>query len=272
MDRARRSLGQALRDARLAAKLTQASVATTLGCSQGQVHKIEKGKAMISLEGLNRLIKRLEIPEGKASTLRALAAEVTRGQDKVAQPPDWSAFWDLVDQERNASKILCWHGERIPGPLQCESYIIQVMTEVYGDVDTTDVIRLRKTRAGILTMPDGPDYHVILSESSVRRTLIGRTHILADQVRQLLTLIDTCERLRLQILPLESGVLFVDSDFELLRFSDRKRDFAYVECPGGAHHFKDKKDLDNIDVHWTRLSGAALSPTASRAHLEELST
>lgn len=269
-DEAKRSLGQALRKARIAAELTQANVADTLGRSQGHIHKIETGKAVISQADLDQLIDRLTIPDDQAVGLRALANEIARGRDKAAQPPNWSAFWELLEQERHATKILSLHGERIPGPLQCESYIIQVMTEVYGDVDITNVIRLRKERAKILTKPDGPAYHVILSEAAVRRTLRGRDHIRADQVSQLLTMINSCQRLKLQILPLESRVLFVDSDFELLRFEDRKLDFVYVECPGGAYRFKDKSDLKDVETHWGRLSSAALDLTESRVFLEKL--
>jgi transcriptional regulator with XRE-family HTH domain len=250
--------------------LTQASVAKILDRSQGQVHKIEKGSAMISPEGLAKLTERFEIPPDVASELRELLAAAKDDQNNAAELPDWSAFQELIRHEAAASKILCWHSERIPGPLQCEPYIIQVMTEVYGDVDTTEVIKLRKARSELLTKPDMPDYHVILSESSVLRTIAGREHILTDQVEHLLTLVNTYERLSLQILPLRADLLFVDSDFELLRFDDRKGDFAYVEYPGGARRVRDRKDLKKIDDHWTRLHTAALSRVDSKTFLENL--
>ena len=81
----------------------------------------------------------------------------------------------------------------------------------------------------------------------------------------------TCQRLELRILPFETRVLFVDSDFRILRFANSPRqDFVYVESFGGAHVFKAKPDLKRFDEHWEALHAATLSTDDSKDLLSKL--
>lgn len=267
----RRELGRALRAARENAGLTQARVAKEIGRTQGKVQKIETGASPITREELDKVIEQCRIPTKDGERLRALAAQVQRKRRKVAQAPNWPAFGHLSDLEKDASEIRCVHAERIPGPLQSEHYMLQVMTEVFGEIDVTELIKQRLRRAGMLFRADGPRYRVILGESSVRRTLRGKPDILVDQLEHLLALVQKIERLELHILPFEADVLFMDSDFQILHFADpAQKDFAYVESPGGAHTFKAKNNLAQFDRHWNVLHNAALSTADSENFLARL--
>lgn len=246
-------------------------MAKEIGCSQGKIQKIEAGSAPITKEQLDKVVELCRIPANDADKLGALAAHDLRNRRRVARPPDWPAFGQLSDLETEAVEIRCLHGERIPGTLQSEHYMLQVMTEVFGEIDVTDVIKQRLRRARILFQENRPRYRVILGESSVHRTLRGKPDILVDQLEHLLTLVRTSERLELHILPFEANVLFMDSDFRVLRFADSgQRDFAYVESPGGAHSFRARKDLARFDRHWEVLHAAALSTAESEDLLARL--
>ena len=267
----RRQLGRALRAAREAAGHTQWRVAKEIGCSQGKIQKIEAGSAPITKEQLDRVVELCRIPAQDADKLGALAAHDLRNRRKVARPPDWPAFGTLSDLEKDAVEIRCLHGERIPGTLQSEHYMLQMMTEAFGEIDVTDVIKQRLQRARILFQESSPRYRVILSESALHRTLRGSSNILVDQLEHLLTLVRTSERLELYVLPFEADVLFVDSDFQVLHFADpAQKDFAYVESPGGAHIFRARKDLTRFDHHWEVLHAAALSKAESEELLAKL--
>jgi Domain of unknown function (DUF5753) len=246
-------------------------VAKEIGCSQGKIQKIEAGTAPITREELDKVIALCRIPAKDADGLRGLAAQDLRNRRRVARAPDWPAFGQLSDLEKDASEIRCLHGDRIPGTLQSEHYMLQVMTEVFGEIDVTNLIKHRLQRARILFEENGPRYRVILSESSVHRTLRGKPDILVDQLEHLLTLVRTSARLELHILPFEANVLFMDSDFQVLRFADPAlKDFAYIESSGGAHTFRAPKDLARFDRHWDVLHTAALSPAESEALLAKL--
>lgn len=269
----RRQLGRELRKARLAAGLTQSVVAQELICTQGKINKIETTLVAISLDELETMVVLYGLSPEKADEVRALAAQDhADGPQRTGYSPAWSAFGELSDLEPDAEEILCWHSERVPGPLQSEQYMLQ---QHHPDTTTTPgVVRLllqRRARAQIFSIEEPPVYHVVLSESSLLRMPGGRTPTLViDQSEHLLNMVSQYSRLTLQILPFDAPVRFVSSDFKILRFAGEQEDFAYIEHPGGARTFKNVKDLARFTEHWEQLRDAALSTSDSRSFLEEL--
>ena len=257
----------------MAAGLTQSAVARELICTQGKINKIETTLVAVSMNELEMMLVLYDLSAEKAAELRALAAQDhVDGPQRTSYSPAWSAFGELSDLEPDAQEILCWHSERIPGPLQSEQYMLK---QHHPDTMTTpDVVRLllqRRARAQIFSIEDPPLYHVVLSESSLHRMPGGRNPTLViDQCEHLLNLVGQYSRLVLQILPFDAPVRFVSSDFKILRFADEQDDFAYIEHPGGARTFKNFKDLAKFAEHWEQLRDAALSVGDSRIFLEEL--
>jgi transcriptional regulator with XRE-family HTH domain len=251
-------------------ELTQSQVAKHLGCTQGKINKIETKLVSVKSIELESLIELYGVPEERAAELRELAAlDRDAGPARTRFSPSWSAFVELSDVEQEATEILCLHGERIPGPLQSEQYILRLHQPAAADVVT--VLSQRKARAQIFTIDQPPRYRVILSESSMCRMPGGRSAGLrVDQATHLLNLVDQFEHLELQILPFDADVRFVDSDFVLLRFADPKQDFTYIECPGGSHRFKHGDELNRSQEHWELLHKAALSREDSVTFLREL--
>jgi transcriptional regulator with XRE-family HTH domain len=265
----RRQLGRELRKARTAAGLTQSAIAEILGCGQGKINKIETTLVAVSVGELDVMLEAYGVPQDKADELRGLAAQ-DRRQRRRHHLMTSPAFEELSDRESDATEILCWHSERIPGPLQSEHYMFQ---QFHINGDTSDIVQLarqRKARTRVLTANNPPHYRVILSESSLHRMPGGRTpELVVDQAEHLLSCMRAFERLSLRILTFDAKLPYVDNDFVIVRFA-AEEDFVYIEYPGSAKLFNKPREISMFEEHWRELSEAALSTMDSVKFLDQL--
>jgi transcriptional regulator with XRE-family HTH domain len=269
----RRQLGRALRQARKAANLTQATVATSLKCTQGKINKMETTLVSVSQQDLERLVELYHLPADKADELRQMAElDLRDGPSRTKDSAATAAFTDLSELESEAAEILCWHSERIPGPLQSERYMLAQHEPIQRNAEVVRLLRERTARARIFDIDNPPRYRVVLSESALYRVRGGRAgHIGVDQAAHLLHLATTRECLELRILEFDADIPFVDADFVLLRFDKAHLDdFAYIEHPGGSRKFVTAAELADFRAHWDQLAAAALSRSASEGFLSGL--
>ena len=264
----RQRLGRTLRKLRVKAGLTQSAVATALGCGQAKVNKIETTLCRITGQLLDELIDLYGVEPDEAARLREWAALDLR--DSPARTAG-NAYTVLTDRELEADEILCWHSERIPGPLKSERYALAQRGPGLTDDQVTEVLRRHKARMQVLTKTDPPRYRVILSESSLYRLPGGFTaDMVNDQASHLLNLMATYSRLELRILPFTAKVTHVDTDFQLLLFDSAEiPNFAYFEGPGGPRR-DEKANLEGFHNHWTMLSAEALDVAATKEFLSDL--
>jgi transcriptional regulator with XRE-family HTH domain len=265
----RQLLGRTLRQLRTEAGFTQTAVARRLDCGQAKINKIERTLVSISLPDLDKLIDVYGVPETKAAELRALA---TQDHQNGPARTTMSAFTELSDRELEAAEIYCWHSERIPLPLQAETYTIRQWGPNVTNHQVLEVLRARAARMQVLSKPDPPWYRVVLSESSLHRMPGGRTaDMVDDQARHLLELMAEHKRLEVRILPFEADVPYVDSDFQLLLSEDQTfSNFAYLEYPGGSLVRRKACELAEFQAHWAALNTAALDLAETREFLGQL--
>lgn len=265
-------MGRALKAARLAAPLTQSAVAEKLGCTQGKINKIETTAVTVDPAELDTMLELYRVPAEEADRLRALVPRDVLRPRPSWHPSMWPACKELTDRESDADQIQCWHSERMPRPLQSELYLLrQLEVNRAIDVDATvnKLLKAWRARARIFTLDQPPDYHAILSESSLHRVPGGRPNLIVDQIEYLLALVRRHERLTVQILTYEAEIPFVDSDFVILRFPDEQANLAYSECPGGGRTY-DGKDIEGFVEHWDSLRNAALSEDESVRFMERV--
>lgn len=268
----RKQLGNELRHARNAAKLTQQQVAAFLGCTQGKVNKIESGAVGVKLGDVRSMLDAFGINGDEAETLlnlaRAAAGQRGHWSGYRSVVPHW--FRTFTDLEPAAAEIMTWHGERIPGPLQSEHYMLKQFTEA-GVTDVTSLVRTRLDRKAVFDQQQPPYYRFIISEGALRRSPGGPAPaVMLDQVEHLLGLDSSHPRVYVHVLPFDARLPAVPNDFTIMRFPDRTRDFVYIEHSAGGLYVDDAKDFQLFVDSWDRLRGAALERHETRRFLQSL--
>ncbi|MBE9375390.1 helix-turn-helix domain-containing protein [Saccharopolyspora sp. HNM0983] len=268
----RRQLGNELRRARIAAAMTQQDVAELLACGQGKVNKIESGAVAVKMADLNRMLDAFGAAPSEADLMRDLARANTsqRGQwsGYRSAVPQW--FRTFTDLEPAASEILSWHGERIPGPLQSEHYMLTQFGE-NRSYDVTSLLRNRLDRKQVFDLPRPPAYRFILGEGAFLRIPGGqKPSVVLDQLEHLLDLERRYPKVSVHVLPFTARLAHIPNDFTLMRFADGTRDFAFVEHVAGGLYLDDQDDFELFVDAWDKLRGAALERSDSVDHLQKL--
>jgi transcriptional regulator with XRE-family HTH domain len=268
----RRQLGNEVRHARVAAGMTQREVADLLGCGQGKINKIEAGTVAVKLADLHTMLEAFGVSKAQTDVLVELARSGSshRGQwsGYRSAVPQW--FRTFTDLEPAAGEILSWHGERIPGPLQSEHYMLTQFTTAQAS-DVTALLRNRLDRKKIFDLKRPPYYRFILSEGAFHRIPGGPNPAVAlDEVEHLLELGRQYQKTFIHVLPFNARLSFVPNDFTIMRFSDVTRDFAFVEHAAGGVYIEDETDFELFVDAWDRLRGAALERDESIQFLEQL--
>ncbi|GAB2754371.1 helix-turn-helix domain-containing protein [Amycolatopsis magusensis] len=247
----RRRLGARIKTARRAARVTQVQVMGVLGCSQSTVTKIENGSTTISAANLDRLIDFLGVDGETADWMRqhntgARARPVRRAG------PAW--FGDYPELEQRASDIRSWTGERIPGVLQSEQYMV-AQFEAAGCPNVDELVEARKDRQRVFDRDGRREF--LLSESALDR-LRGWPDpaMVLDEVQHLLKCGDMPE-VGVRILRY-SATLYPELDFTMLRLPDEE-ELVYVEYPSGKQLLNQEKHLEQYRNSWAQLDELALS-------------
>ncbi|MER7129159.1 helix-turn-helix domain-containing protein [Streptosporangium saharense] len=176
--------GVELRRLREGAQLSQAAVASRLGCTQTQVSRLEKavrGPSRSDAERLDRLFG----AEGGVSFVR-LYERIT------AQPggPVWFRSW-AEEIEPTARVLRSWDPLLIPGLLQTESYARCLFNleprataeAVQGQVEA----RVRRQR---ILERDNPPLVLALVDAGVLRRKVGEAGVMREQLDYLLKAIE----------------------------------------------------------------------------------
>ncbi|HWE91622.1 MAG TPA: helix-turn-helix transcriptional regulator [Pseudonocardiaceae bacterium] len=267
----RRQLGNELRRARQAAGLTQNEVAAFLDCGQGKINKIETGTVSVKLADLRVLVRELNVGKVEAEMMFALAGTGSgRGQwaGYRSAVPHW--FRTFTDLEPAAAEVLSWHGERIPGPLQSEHYMLKQFGEARA-TDVTDLVRNRAERKEVFDLKKPPYYRFILGEGVFRRMPGGPDPAVGlDEVQHLIELEKAYPRTFIHILPFDARLSHVPNDFTIMRFSDATRDFVFIEHAAGGMYIDDEGDFELFVDAWDRLRGSALERNETVDFLHEL--
>jgi len=239
--------------------MTQQDVATLLGCGQAKINKIENGAVSVKQSDLKQMLDAFGATKTEADMMAALASSSgQRGQwsGYRSAVPHW--FRTFTDLEPAASEILSWHGERIPGPLQSEHYMLKQFSEARA-TDVTALIRNRVERKQVFELKRPPYYRFILGEAAFRRMPGGPSPAVAfDQVQHLIELEKIYPRTFIHVLPFDTRLSFVPNDFTIMRFSDATKDFVFVEHAAGGVYLDDEDDFELFVDAWDRLRGAAL--------------
>jgi hypothetical protein len=282
---ARRQLAALIKQARYehvvnGRPMTQAALGIAIGCSQGKIQKMESGTTEISATDLDQIIDTLAVQPRTAATMRDLVQAsrlIDPWSGERVHVPTY-ARW-MIDAEKDAVEVLCWHEARIPGPLQSDHYMLTLFgSGRKGEIDVTPHYRNRKQRREVLRGPQLRRYSCVLGEESLRRARasLGRGPAL-DQIDFLLRLAEpnstsdvADERTTISLLPLDADVPYVPNDFSLIRLPESGHSFVYVESVCGADYHRGEEALTKAQNAWHELHQAALDTEGTLAALRKL--
>ncbi|WFE19362.1 helix-turn-helix transcriptional regulator [Solwaraspora sp. WMMD937] len=233
---ARRRLRLALRRARESAGLTQGKVADALDWSVSKVNRIEKGSVSVSTTDLRALLELYGVVDADRAERLLRDARTSRLRGWWDEPRYREhltpAMLQLLQLESEASAIRVFQPTLIPGMLQTREYGEFVLNFWRSELPEADrALRLEarlRRRDQVLDRPDPPEFHLVLDESVLWRT-IGGPRVMAGQFAALLR-VARRPNVRVRIVPFaDAAIMAMLAPFTLLDFGDEENALLYRE-------------------------------------------
>jgi transcriptional regulator with XRE-family HTH domain len=273
---AARRLRTELRDARVAAGLTQEQVAEAMDVSPSKIIRIENGSVKVSKSDLEAMLNHYKIvDDAKREELLALGGEA-RKRSWWSQYRQVAAkgMLEFIQEESAASGVISFQPLLVPGLLQTEQYAHSSIRSLDPRLTTKQVdarVELRMRRQELFRRDDPPQMHFILGEAVVR-TLVGGKEVMRGQIRHLIDRVGE-SYMTVQIVPFSAGIHFgMLTPFVVLEFQDEgDHDVLYLENPDFGLIIRDKPD--EIRVYrqaFEQLGKISLEASDSVAYLSML--
>lgn len=265
-----RRLGNELKRARENAGLTVQEVAARVEVSASTIQRAERGAYIPRDAAFRRILALYGTDSAKTGDLLEM-----RRQAKI--DGWWIGYGDIhagtyLDLEESANRIRTYETTVVPGLLQTEEYASSLIEAIRpGDRDNPRRVEVRALRRVRFNQrPDPPALHAIVDEAVLRRQVGGRS-VMWDQVVYLKAATSR-PNVTLQIVPFECGAYAgMVGPFALLDFaSEEYPQVPYVETRAGDLYPPDKPTGEGLNIEWSRLSDAALTPDESVRFLADM--
>lgn len=265
-----RLLALELRRLRERSGLEQAGAAKALAWSKSKLSRIEGAEVKVTEVDILALLQLYGAGERADTLIRLRKDSWQRGW--------WTAYSDaftgpFVALEDQATRILTWETQLVPGLLQTKEYAHALIGTLRHDEDPKvvhDRVTARINRQRILDRPDAPEYRAVLDESILRRQ-IGSAEITRDQLSHLVEM-GRRPNITIQVMPFTAQIHpGLDGPMTLFSFaSDDDLDVAYAEGLGGDVYLESATELRRIRVATQSIGEAALLPEESLDHIAAL--
>ncbi|HEV2783475.1 MAG TPA: helix-turn-helix transcriptional regulator [Actinophytocola sp.] len=256
-------VGQALRENRERAGLSQQAAGRVIACTQTKINYLESGRNAQKPYEVIRLLREYGTDERQIKRVVALArmaersSREARGTDAV---PTWSRIF--VDLERIAEEEFCYQPLVLPGQLQTREYATALLA---GDlrVPPAQVERaVRTTMARQRLRGEPPLRFQAVIEEQVLDRIVGGPSVMRAQLQHLRRMmrLDTVDlRLMPPDVPVHPGLY---GSFQLLTF-EMASSVCYLEFLNGSSYLQDRDDVAIYHLAADRLRADALSPAES---------
>ncbi|WP_051754806.1 helix-turn-helix domain-containing protein [Kitasatospora purpeofusca] len=271
----RRRLGSELGKLRSSRDLSAKDVAAALGWSASKLSRIESGLVSLQERDAAKLLAHYGISSPQEVKQFLSLTRQSRQQgwwhaygDAL---PDW--FRAYVGFESDATKIVTYQCELVPGLLQTETYARHVIRAMNPTESTTEVERrvaLRMDRQQILDRPDPPQFWAIIGEAVIRRP-VGNGTAMAEQLNHLAAMADERPNITVQILPFSAGAhAAMGSSFSVLSFSDIPGSVAYSEATTSSTYAERPSEVARHQDVFLRLMASSVQPEKSITWLRKV--
>ncbi|MGW5642881.1 helix-turn-helix domain-containing protein [Saccharopolyspora sp. NPDC003752] len=217
-------LGIRLREARELVDLSSTDAAKSIGITQNYLSNVEHGRRRIAEDKLDKLLTNYGVRDDEREELLALR----RASDGSGW---WSRYSGLFSPElirffgyeHGAQEVHTYEGAMISGLLQTENYSRAVHSGDSANLRKSEVerrIEARIRRQERLSGPDPLNATILMAEGALHQQ-VGGPEILAEQLQQLLTMMDEHSgTLDVRIIPFSAGAYCAlgSSTFHLLTF------------------------------------------------------
>ncbi|MFJ4090503.1 helix-turn-helix domain-containing protein [Kitasatospora sp. NPDC089913] len=271
----RRRLGGELGKLRSSRDMSAKDVAAALGWSASKLSRIESGLVSLQERDAAKLLAHYGItsPEEVKQFLKLTRQSRQQGWWHAYGDalPDW--FRAYVGFESDATKIVTYQCELVPGLLQTEVYARHVIRAMNPTESTPEIERrvaLRMDRQQILDRQDPPQFWAIIGEAVIRRP-VGDDSSMAEQLNHLATMADERPNITIQILPFAAGAhAAMGSSFSVLSFSDIPGSVAYSEATTSSTYAERPSEVARHDDTFLRLMAASVQPEKSITWLRKV--
>ena len=243
--------------------------------SRSKISRLENGRVGIKIRDVEDLLTLYGMTgEEQRSEVIALARQSnardwwTRYSDIL---PDW--FETYLGLESAAATIRCFEIQFVPGLFQTEEYAQAVTRLGHQAASAAEIERrvtLRRRRQDLLTRPAPPRVWAIMDEAVLRRP-VGGPMVMRAQLRHLIEA-SRPSHVTIQVVPFaRGGHVGAGGSFSLLRFDEEYLpDIVYVEQLTSAIYLGQRSDVEHYLEIVDQLSGAALTPAATRDFIEQV--
>jgi len=260
----RRRLGAALRECREAAGFTQEQVSRHFEWHSAKVNRIETARVSVTPRDVRDL---LDLYGVRADDYREELLNLARASRDKAW---WSEYRDVVRpgsyiaMESEASDLLNWEPDVVPGLLQTEAYM-RALFAAQSAADPDRGVAIRRERQRRLTGDDPIAVSALIDESVIPRS-IGGAEVMAGQLRHLLEVADL-PAVRLRLLPYAAGAHpLLGASMAILGFRGAPDlDVVYAEDFGQQHYIKNPDEVRRWRQAFDRVGDACLDETATKA-------
>jgi len=270
----RRRLATELRRLRKESGKTREQVADFVSCSPSTITKIEAASTGAPPAYVARMLEFYGVDETTREAWQAIAKQARRRgwwTPYSRDIPEW--FTIYVGLEEEASKIREYECEIIPGLLQTEDYIRELMRAAHVQASAEEADRrvaVRLKRQQLLHSDGAPDLWIILGEACLHREVGGR-EVMHEQLLRLCE-ISRLDNVTVQILPFSAGAHpSMQNGFVILGYPDPiDPDVVYVEYRTGSIYLEQQSEIEVHEKVFDHLRAKALSLEDSYTLIERI--
>lgn len=262
-------LGLELRKLREQTEMPREKIAEVLGSDLSRVSRLENAKGVLQPPELHALLDLFGMPADRRDELEQLA-KAARGRAKY-RVPDWAQKFTGIEQA--ASELRTYETELVPGLLQTEAYMREVILAADPMIDDSEVDRLvagRLARQRRITGNNPLHYSAVINEAVIRRA-VGTADVMDEQLRRLLELAET-PTVSLYALPFSAGAhAAMGYSFVLLDLpSPIDVRIVYLEDRLSADYLEQPEQIKAYSLTFERLLGSALGPRQTLKLIDEV--
>jgi transcriptional regulator with XRE-family HTH domain len=253
-------IGSALRDARVAAKVSQRAAGQVLRVSHVTISNMESGKVTQEPAKITELLKYYGCDVAMTDRLARLAGSyadsATWWADYSDVVPDWfNTFVGLTDL---AHRQFVYDPQVLPGMTQTAGYAQALLVNhpQYAAIDAPQIVNLRMARQERRLLGTNPLHFTAVIEETTLYRMVGGPDVMRLQLEHLLDL-DQRDNVDLYVMPHAHAVHpGLDGEFMMLDFREAQS-IVYSEFQDGAVYVQQAERVAKYSVLRDLLIDAA---------------